>query len=91
VTPTDYAAEEIALWEEALREQRLVEEQISAARSKRQMTNVLEPGSKLRVLRTTADLLLADAVKVKRTFRDPWPDSVPSTTGGALHEPGARQ
>jgi hypothetical protein len=76
VTPTDFAAEEIALWEQALREQQFVEEVVTAARATRQMARVIELAPEVRALRTRADLLLAEAIKVKCTFRDHrWPDS----------------
>jgi hypothetical protein len=88
VTPTDFAAEEIALWEQALREQRLLEEVVTAARATQQMARVIELAPEVRALRTRADLLLAEAVNVKCMFRDHrWPDNfTTATTVGDLQE-----
>jgi hypothetical protein len=68
VTPTDYATDELDLWERALREQRRAEEELDAARQKQRPKHVLELMPMLRALRTRADLLLAEAVKVKYSF-----------------------
>jgi hypothetical protein len=68
VTPTDYAAEELSLWEQALREQRQAEEELDRARRQRRPKRVIELMPALQALRTRADLLLAEAVKVKCSF-----------------------
>lgn len=68
MTPSDYAAEELALWERALQDQREVERQVVAARQARDIPEyyaLLNLGDELR---TRADLLLAKAVEKKRSF-----------------------
>jgi hypothetical protein len=86
VTATDYAATELALWEQALREQQDTEEQLMAAYDERRYQRALALLPEAKALRTRADLLLAEAVKVKCTFRDQrFLDSSMSTTSpGAL-------
>jgi hypothetical protein len=69
-TPSDYAAEELAMWEQALREQRSAEDELKAARRSGPPPRVFELLPQVDALRTRADLLLAEAVKVKCTFRD---------------------
>jgi hypothetical protein len=81
VTPSDYAATELALWEQALREQQATEDQLVAAYAERQYQRALALVPEARALRTKADLLLAEAVKVKCTFRDHrFADDAVSTT-----------
>jgi hypothetical protein len=70
VTPTDYATAELASWEQALRLQRELEEQLQEARQKGHNDRILDLMPEVRALRTRADLLLAEAVKVKCEFRD---------------------
>jgi hypothetical protein len=70
MTPSDYAYEELQLWEQALREQRQAEEQLQNARQRRARARVRELLAQVHALTTRADLLLAEAVKVKCTFRD---------------------
>lgn len=70
MTPSDYAAEELALWEHALVEQREAERDLDRARDKGQTKRVLELMPQVQALRTRADLLLAEAIKIKCTFRD---------------------
>jgi hypothetical protein len=70
VTPTDYAIAELTSWEQALRLQRELEEQLQAARQKNLPEAVLDLMPQVQVSRTRADLLLARAVKVKCEFRD---------------------
>jgi hypothetical protein len=69
MTPTDFAAVELELWAQALSEQRLAEEELEAARRRRRNELVIELIPQLHELRTRADLLLAEAVKVKCAFR----------------------
>jgi hypothetical protein len=68
MTPTDYAVDELSLWQQALREQRQAEEELNAARRKRRPKRVIEMMPVLQTLRTRADLLLAEAVKMKCSF-----------------------
>lgn len=68
--PSDYAAEELALWEQALVEQREAERDLEQAREKRQAKRVLELRPQVEALRTRADLLLAEAIRVKCSFRN---------------------
>jgi hypothetical protein len=70
MTPTDYAAAELELWQEALREQRDAEEQLRAHRRGLAFARVLQLRPEVEALRTRSDLLLAEAVKVKCAFRD---------------------
>jgi hypothetical protein len=70
MTPSEYAQDELAVWESALREQRAAERQLQSARSERARSRVQELLPQVHALTTRADLLLADAVKVKCTFRD---------------------
>jgi hypothetical protein len=70
MTPSEYAQEELALWEQALREQREVEMQLQEARKARARSRVQELLPQVHALTTRADLLLARAVNVKCTFRD---------------------
>ncbi len=65
MTPSDYAAEELALWERALAEQRKVERELAAARRARTVAEHYALLRKQQELRTRADLLLAEAVKKK--------------------------
>ena len=70
MTPTDYAIEELALWEQSLRKQREAEEEFDEARRRRRPQRVIELMPQLQALRTRTDLLLANAVKVKCSFTD---------------------
>lgn len=69
MSPTDFAAVELALWEQALQEQRDAERKLQEARRRRR-PRIYALLNQVEVLRMRADLLLADAVKVKCTFRD---------------------
>lgn len=70
VTPSDYAAEELDLWEQALQEQRGLERELDAARVAWQSGEFFALVREVDTLRTRSDLLLAEAVKVKLLFRD---------------------
>lgn len=70
MTPTDFAAEELALWEQALRDQKRAEEDFNAAHIRGPSRSGVELLRELHARRTKADLLLAKAVKVKCAFRD---------------------
>jgi hypothetical protein len=86
VTPTDYAADELDLWKQALREQRRAERELDAAGQKRRPKRVIELMPMWQALRTRADLLLAEAVKVKCSFTTQkiMTDWVSTTMPGAL-------
>ncbi len=71
MTPTEYAAYEISIWEAALEQHREVAaRQLDLARRKGPRGRVIALIPQVEALRTKADLLLAEAVKVKCTFRD---------------------
>lgn len=70
MTPTDYAVEELSIWEQALRTQREAEAEFDEARRERRPQRVIELMPQLQALRTRTDLLLADAVKVKCSFTE---------------------
>ena len=77
MTPTDFAAEELAMWEQALRDQRAAErrlEEVGRASGGQMRYELLH---RIRRLTTRADLLLAEAVKVKRSFSDMVGDTTP--------------
>ncbi len=68
MTPSDYAAEELAMWERALREQRKVERELATQRRARTVAEYYSLLNKQQESRTRADLLLAEAVKKKLSF-----------------------
>ena len=70
MTPSEYAADELALWERALRDQRDAESQLEAASLLRNPREMHELRYVVASLRTRADLLLAEAVRVMCAFRD---------------------
>ena len=70
MTPTEYAADEIALWEQARREECELELQLDTARRNGPWQLVVDLLPQVRALRARAALLLADAVRVKCMFRD---------------------
>ena len=79
MTPSEYAADEIAAWQRALEEQRYAESALAAARRGRKHELILELLPQVHSLRTKADLLLADAVTLMCLFRDA---RVPGELGG---------
>jgi hypothetical protein len=79
---SNYAAEELALWEHALAEQREAEAELDNARSKRLRKRVRELLPQVSALRTRADLLLAEAIKVKCAFREMSPAWASTTQPG---------
>jgi hypothetical protein len=90
MSPSEYAAEELAMWESALREQRAAEDELKQARTAGPRHRVFELRSRIEALRTEADLLLAQAVNVKCTFRDHNMLGVwASTTQSGVAEQGA--
>lgn len=70
MTPLEFAAEKHAMWQRALREQRDAEALLAAARKKQNHHLILELMPKVAFLRTKADLLLADAVKIMCLWRE---------------------
>lgn len=68
MTPSDYAAEELALWERALREQREVERELPMARQAKTVVQYYSLLRRQQELRARADLLLVEAVKKKLSF-----------------------
>jgi hypothetical protein len=81
VTPSEFAAVELALWEQALQEQRTAERHLEEARRKglRERVAVLAP--QVDALRIRAALALAEAVQAECEFRNGGPigDEVTST------------
>lgn len=70
MTPSEFAEDEFAQWDEAMLAQRMAERQLQAAlatASPEELAALLEH---VRSLRTRADLLLADAVQLKCSYRD---------------------
>jgi hypothetical protein len=67
--PSDYAVAELALWEQALREQRDAEIKLAAARRAKRGKELYKLLNQVEALRNRADLLVAQAVEVKRSFR----------------------
>jgi hypothetical protein len=70
MTPTDFAAKELAMWQEALGEQRIAEQELERISWAWVNDRALEKLSEVEDLRTRADLLLAGAVKVKYKYRE---------------------
>jgi len=87
MTPTDYATDELAAWEQALQQQREVESKLIAAREKGPRRRVIELLPQVEALRTRADLLLAEAVAVKCFYRsDEFADAWLSSSQSELHD-----
>lgn len=63
--PRELAAEELAQWEKALKEQRAAERQLDAARRNRSHDSIYPLHAKVLALRNRADLLLAKAVATR--------------------------
>lgn len=72
MTPTDFAAEELSLWERALDKQHAAERQLERARNRGSLLKMFHIVRQLRHLRTHADLLLAQAIRKKCAARDDW-------------------
>jgi hypothetical protein len=62
-SPAQNAREELAEWELAMQTLRTAERQLQAARRKKSLKSVYGLHSRVEVLRTRADLLLAKAVQ----------------------------
>jgi hypothetical protein len=61
--PGNQAAEDLALWELAMKDQRAAERQLEVARRRRGLHSVYPLHAKVMALRTRSDLLLARAVE----------------------------
>lgn len=68
--PSDPAAEELALWELAMKEQRAAERQLEVARRNRKPHSIYPLHAQVVALRNRADMLLAKAVETKLLFAD---------------------
>lgn len=68
--PRSPAAEELALWETAMSEQRVAERQLEYARRKRKADSIYPLHAKVVALRNRADLLLVKAVEMKLMLGD---------------------
>jgi hypothetical protein len=88
VTPSEFAAVELALWEQALQEQRNAERRLEQARRKGPRLHVIALTSQVEALRIRADLLLAEAVQAQCEFRHGGPadDEATSTRMDLLGE-----
>ena len=70
MTPSEFAEDEFAQWDVALLAQRMAERQLEVAlptASPEELTKLLH---QVRTLRRRADLMLADAVQLKCSYRD---------------------
>lgn len=65
--PGDQAAEDLARWELAMKDQRAAERQLDVARRRRGLHSVYPLHAQVVALRTRADLLLAKAVETMLT------------------------
>jgi hypothetical protein len=68
MTPSDFAVVELGLWEQALRQQRDAEIQLAAARRAKRRKDLYKLLNQVEVLRNRADILLVQAIEVKRSF-----------------------
>jgi hypothetical protein len=66
--PSDYAVEELALWERAMQEQREAEDRLLASRVTAAGSALMELVEQVQQSRTKADLLLAEAARVKSQY-----------------------
>jgi hypothetical protein len=89
VTPSEFAAVELALWEQALLEQRTAERRLDEARRSGPRLRVIALTSHVQALRIRADLLLAEAVAAQCEFRrgGPADDEMTSTRMDLLAQP----
>jgi hypothetical protein len=70
VTPSDYASEELDLWEQALDEQHAAERDLDAAHEAWDSGEYFAMVRNVHALRRRSALLLAEAVRVKVLFRE---------------------
>lgn len=84
MTPSEFAEDEFAEWDEALLAQRSAERQLEVALPTASPEELAAMLRHVRALRTRADLMLADAVQLKCSYRDskmasvePWESDAP--------------
>jgi hypothetical protein len=65
VNPSEFAPEDLSLWHDALLKQREAEARLAAAVEAKAVSQVMELLPEVDALRTVADLLLAEAVRLK--------------------------
>lgn len=70
MTPSEFAEDEFAEWDDALLAQRMAERQLEAALPTASPEELAALLRQVRALRTRADLMLADAVHLKCSYRD---------------------
>lgn len=70
MTPSEFCEDEFAEWELALQAQRAAEQQLHAAVRTASPEQVAQLLDWVRTLRTRADLMLADAVQLKCSYRN---------------------
>jgi len=70
MTPSEFAEDEFAEWDEALLEQRMAEQALEAAMPTATPNELAALLRQVRALRIRADLMLADAVQLKCSYRD---------------------
>ncbi len=70
MTPSEFAEDEFAEWDEALLAQRMAERQLEVALPTASPEELAALLKHVRALRTRADLMLADAVQLKCSYRD---------------------
>ncbi|NKE68808.1 hypothetical protein RAMLITH_23575 [Ramlibacter sp. RBP-2] len=70
MTPSEFAEDEFAEWDEALLAQRMAERALEAALPTASPDELAALLGQVRALRTRADLMLADAVQLKCSYRD---------------------
>lgn len=70
MTPSEFAEDEFAEWDEALLAQRMAERALEVAMPTASSDELAALLRQVRALRIRADLLLADAVQLKCSYRD---------------------
>lgn len=68
--PSEFADDELEMWQEALSDQREAERQLEQARRGSDPASYAQMLNRLEELRVRADLLLAEAVALKASYRD---------------------
>ncbi|HEY0887244.1 MAG TPA: hypothetical protein VGE20_18265 [Ramlibacter sp.] len=70
MTPSEFAEDEFAEWDEAMLAQRMAERALEAAMPTASPDELAALLEQVRALRSRADLMLADAVQLKCSYRD---------------------
>lgn len=70
MTPSEFAEDEFAEWDEALLAQRMAERDLEQALPTASPEELAALLGQVRALRIRADLMLADAVQLKCSYRD---------------------